>query len=117
MIPGKAANLLHLTALRGGATVCAVGCFLRSTTTVDFKEELFGELSRIGANIVTQNVSSGYVQINGGAVNLASQPLWDFGDGTVVRSWFSAAHTYGPPQHNYVVRITGCFTDSATNWM
>jgi hypothetical protein len=83
---------------------------------VDFREELFGEPPRVGANIVTQDVNSGYVQINGGAANLAAQPLWDFGDGTVVGGWFPVEHTYAQPRSNYVVRVTGHFTDGVTNW-
>ena len=86
------------------------------TAAVDFKAELFGEPSRMSANIVTQSVTTGYVRINGVAMGLASQPLWDFGDGTVVGSWFPAEHTYTPPRSNCIVRVTGHFTDGATNW-
>ena len=52
-------------------------------------------------------MTSGYVQINGVAMGLASVPLWDFGDGTVLESWFPADHTYAAPRSNYVVRVTG----------
>ena len=82
----------------------------------DFKAELFGQPSRICTTIVTQDVTSGYVQLNGAAIGLASEPLWDFGDGAVVESWFPAEHTYAPPQSNYIVRVTGYFTDGVTNW-
>lgn len=81
----------------------------------DFKAELFGGSSRIFANVVTQDLSAGYVQINGGAADLATQPVWDFGDGTVLGSWFPVEHTYSLPRSNYIVRVTGRFTDGATN--
>ncbi len=81
----------------------------------DFKVELFGGSARIFANIVTQDVGTGYVQINGGAADLATQPVWDFGDGTVLGSWFPVEHTYLLPRSNYIVRVTGRFTDGATN--
>ena len=83
---------------------------------MDFKAELFGAPARIFANSVTQDVATGYVRINGVAMGLASQPVWDFGDGTVRGSWFPAEHTYAPPRSNYIVRVTGYFTDGATNW-
>jgi hypothetical protein len=86
------------------------------TAALDFKAELFGEPTRINANIVTQTVTTGYVRINGVATGLAAQPLWDFGDGKVVGSWFPAEHTYAPPRSNYIVRVTGFFTDGVTNW-
>ena len=46
---------------------------------------------------------------------MASQPVWDFGDGTVVGSWFPAEHTYASTGSNYIVKVTGYFTDGATN--
>lgn len=94
---------------------CAAGWFPFPAAAADFKAELFGEPSRIFANIVTQDVNTGYVQINGVATNLAAQPLWDFGDGTVVGSWFPATNTYASTGSNYIVKVTGYFTDGATN--
>ena len=102
------------------ALICLLAFNLPLSTTcvmaADFKAELFGEASRIDANVITQDASTGYVEINGGAAGLASEPLWDFGDGTVVESWFPAEHIYSPPRSNYIVRVTGFFTDGATNW-
>jgi hypothetical protein len=94
---------------------CAAGWFSSSVVAADFKAELFGEPARIFAHIVTQDLNTGYVQINGGAMDLAAQPLWNFGDGTVVGSWFPAEHTYASTESNYIVKATGYFTDGATN--
>ena len=102
--------ILSLTLLAGAA-----GCFPFPALAADFKAELFGEPARIFANIMTQDVNTGYVQINGVAMNLSAQPVWDFGDGTVVGSWFPAEHTYASTGSNYIVRVTGYFTDGATN--
>ena len=79
------------------------------------KRSCLARPARIFANIVTQDVNTGYVQINGVAMDLAAQPLWDFGDGTVVGSWFPAEHTYASTGSNYIVKVTGYFTDGATN--
>jgi hypothetical protein len=95
--------------------LCLVCGSLPTAAAVDFKAELFGGPARIFANIVTQDVSTAYVQINGVALNLAAQPLWDFGDGTVVGSWFPAEHTYASTGSNYIVKVTGYFKDGATN--
>jgi hypothetical protein len=95
---------------------------------MDFKADLFGEPSRISANLVTQSVTSGYVQINGVATGLASQPLWDFGDGTVVGSWFPAEHTYvvetsanlsagGFTTCSPVIAVPSGFSGSTTNYL
>lgn len=100
--------ILSLTLL-----ACAAGWFPFPSAAADFKAELFGEPSRIFANIVTQDVNTGYVQINGVAMDLAAQPLWDFGDGIVVGSWFPAEHTYASTGSNYIVKVTGYFTDGA----
>ncbi len=94
------------------AVVCGS---LQTADAVDFKGELFGGPARIFANIVTQDVNTGYVQINGVAMNLAAQPVWDFGDGTVVGSWFPAEHTYASTKSNYVAKVSGYFTDGTTN--
>ena len=95
--------------------LCLVCGSLHTAAAVDFKAELFGGPARIFANIVTQDVNTGYVQINGVAMDLAAQPVWDFGDGTVVGSWFPAEHTYASTGSNYIVKVTGYFTDGATN--
>lgn len=95
--------------------VGAAGWFPFPAVAADFKAELFGEPSRIFANLVTQDVNTGFVQINGVAMDLAAQPIWDFGDGTVVESWFPAEHTYVSTDSNYIVKVTGYFTDGATN--
>lgn len=68
----------------------------------------------VSAKIEAQDKSTGYVRINGLGVNLASQPLWDFGDGAVFRSWFPATHIYAEPRSNYIVRVTGSFTDDTS---
>jgi hypothetical protein len=109
--PTLRALVLLVTFLAVGLELCPI-----LVRAVGFQAELFGEPSRIGANIVTQDVSTGYVQINGGAMGLAAQPVWDFGDGTVHGSWFPAEHTYAAPRSNYIVRVTGRFTDGMTNW-
>ena len=88
-----------------------------AAAAVDLKAELFGGPARIFANIMTQDVNAGYVQINGVGIGLTNRPpLWDFGDGTVVGSWFPAEHTYASPRSNYIVKVTGYFTDGATNF-
>jgi len=95
---------------------CSGGRLESAAAAVDFKAELFGQPQRIFANVVAQDPDTGYVQINGGAEGLTNQPpLWDFGDGTVAASWFPAEHTYVPPRSNYIVKVTGYFTDGDTN--
>ncbi len=89
-------------------------CVLGPAIAEDFKPELLGEPSRISASIQEQN-SNGQVQFNGGALGLASEPVWDFGDGTVMASWFPAEHTYASTGSNYLVKVTGRFTDGKTN--
>ena len=94
-------------AQRWAYLLCLACCSLQTADAADFQAELFGEPARIFANIVTQDVNSGYVQINGVAIGLAAQPVWDFGDGTVVGSWFPAEHTYASTGSNYIVKVTG----------
>ena len=108
----KAKALASLVAL----LACSGGGFVSPAAAVDFKAELFGGPERIFANIVTLNLDTGYVQINGAAMGLSNHPpVWDFGDGTMVASWFPAAHIYEPPRSNYIVKVTGHFTDGTTN--
>jgi hypothetical protein len=108
---GRAAGSVGLAAL----LLSVVGCFRSPGAEFDFTAELFGSPSRIDASVMAQDVNTGYVQISGVAIGLAAQPLWDFGDGTIVGSWFPAEHTYALPRSNYLVRVTGYFTDGATN--
>ncbi len=94
-------KLAEIRATRASAWLLSVATTcLPAAAAVDFAQKLFGEPSRIAANIITQNVNNGYVWIKGAALNLASQPLWDFGYGTLVRSWFPAAHTFAPARSN-----------------
>jgi hypothetical protein len=95
--------------------VCCVAHFAIPASAFDFKPQLFGAPSRIDANVVTQDVNTGYVQFNGGALGLASAPVWKFGDGVCSTNWFPAEHTYPDRTSNYVVTVTGFFTDGATN--
>ena len=87
----------------------------QATNAADFKAELFGEPGRIFAHLMAQDMNTGAVRINGVAMDLAAQPVWDFGDGTVVGSWFPAEHTYPSTASNYVVKVTGFFSDGASN--
>jgi hypothetical protein len=106
---------------RGGPIRVVLGvaggwfCCHDAALAFDFAAELFGEPSRIAANVVSQDPDTGRVQFNGGAVGLASAPVWEFGDGVCITNWFPAEHTYTILDANYVVTVTGRFTDGATN--
>ncbi len=108
----------RLALLRAGLcrAVLSVLCgTFQATNAADFKAELFGEPGRIFAHLMAQDMNTGAVRINGVAMDLAAQPVWDFGDGTVVGSWFPAEHTYPSTASNYVVKVTGFFSDGASN--
>lgn len=107
---GVVAGFFHTAA----CGVCFVAGSLQLAAAMDFKQELFGPPPRIFAHIEDLNTGTGYVRINGVAMDLAAQPVWDFGDGTVVGSWFPAEHTYGSTSANHIVTVTGQFSDGTS---
>ncbi|MBN1256358.1 MAG: PEP-CTERM sorting domain-containing protein [Planctomycetes bacterium] len=91
--------------------------FAGHTEAFDFKEQIFGAPSTMALGMISQDLSTGFVDMNGVDWSCPSSPfIWDWGDGSAPEvSWFPAQHTYTDLTNNYLVTVTSNYPDGTTD--